>query len=116
MSSRDAAVTEVAKAVLQYAPASKRAAPEQDGVDITGQTIVGLLNQLAETTDANTRHALDIAHKLSRQLRIAEERIVDLEADLRHYKERAEHAEKWLNYISTEIKQRFFGSTDRIRA
>jgi len=74
------------------------------------QTIVELLNQAVEAANANTKHALDVAHKLSRQLRVAEERITDFEADLRHYKDRADRAEKWLNYISSEIEQKFFGS------
>jgi len=36
--------------------------------------------------------ALDVPHKLSRQLRAAEQRNNDLVADLRYYKDRAERA------------------------
>jgi hypothetical protein len=104
---------------IPYAPSRKNAATPTDvgdPVESAGQTILGLLNQAAEAANANTKHALDVAHKLSRQLRAAEERIADLEADLKHYRERAEHAEKWLNFISSEIQQKFFGTADRERA
>jgi molecular chaperone GrpE (heat shock protein) len=74
------------------------------------------LNQAADAANANTKHALDTAHKLSRQLQAAEKRITELDADLRYYKERAERAEKWLAFISSEIKQRFFGTTDSVPA
>src|SRR5262249_22448713 len=88
-------------AVTTYAPPRKSAAPAETGdrVEVTAKTILGLLNQAAQVADENTKHALDVAHKLSRQLRIAEDRIVALEADLKRYRERAERAEKWLNHI-----------------
>jgi hypothetical protein len=107
-----APLAEAPQAAIPYAPSRKSTARTDagDSVEIAGQTIVELLNQAVEAANANTKHALDVAHKLSRQLRVAEERITDLEADLRHYKDRADRAEKWLNYISSEIEQKFFGS------
>ena len=72
-----------------------------------GQAVIGLLNQAVETVDANTKHALDVALKLSHQLQAAEARIGHLETDLTYCKERAERAERWLNYISSEIEQNF---------
>jgi CRP-like cAMP-binding protein len=114
MSSRSA----VPETVIPYAPSRKGSAARDAGdpVEITGQSILDLLNQAVDAADENTKHALDIAHKLSRELRAAEDRISQLEADLRHYRDRAERAEQWLNHISHEIEQKFFGSTDRIRA
>ena len=107
-----APLTEASEAAIPYAPSRKSVARNDagDSVEIAGQTIVELLNQAVEAANANTKHALDVAHKLSRQLRVAEERITDLEADLRHYRDRADRAEKWLNFISSEIEQKFFGS------
>jgi chromosome segregation ATPase len=102
---------------IPYAPPRKSApTPTGDPLESAGATILGLLNQAAEAATANTQHALDVAHKLSRQLRAAEERIADLEANLKDYKERAERAESWLNLISSEIQQKFFGTADRVRA
>jgi hypothetical protein len=110
-----APLTEAPEAAIPYAPSRKSVARTDtgDSVEIAGQTVIALLNQAIEAADANTKHALDVAQKLSRQLRVAEERITHLEADLRHYKDRAERAEKWLNFISSEIEQKFFGPADR---
>jgi hypothetical protein len=62
--------------------------------------------------EENSQHALGVAHKLSLQLRSAEDRIKDLEADVRHYRDRADRAEKWLHQIAVEIEQRFFSPVD----
>jgi hypothetical protein len=100
---------EAPEPAIPYAPPRKSTTDAADGVENAGQTIVELLNQAVEAADANIKHALDVAQKLSRQLRVAEERIIDLEADLKYYKDRAERAEKWLNFISSEIEHKFFG-------
>jgi len=110
-----APLREAPEAAIPYARKSAARTDAGDSVEIAGQTIIELLNQAVEATDANTKHALDVAQKLSRQLRVAEERIMDLEADLKRYKDRAERAEKWLNFISSEIRQKFFGSADQGR-
>jgi hypothetical protein len=117
MNIHSAPLMEAPEAAIPYAPSRKNAARTDAGdpVESVGQNILELLNQAAKEADANTKHALDIAEKLSRQLLIAEERIKDLETDLRHYKDRAERAERWLSYISSEIEQKFFRSTDRVR-
>jgi chromosome segregation ATPase len=104
---------------IPYAPSRINAATPKvvgDPVESAGQTILRLLNQAADAANANTKHALDVAHKLSRQLRAAEERIADLEADLKHHKERAESVEAWLKLIASEIEQKFVGTADRERA
>jgi hypothetical protein len=51
---------------------------------------------------------MDVAHKLSLQLRAAEEKIKELEADIRHYHDRAQRAEKWLARIYKDIEEKFF--------
>jgi hypothetical protein len=108
---------DVPEAVRQYAPARKTApADAGDRVEGAGQAILGLLNRVADVADENSKHALEIAHKLSRQLRAAEERIADLEADLRLFQDRAARAEQWLQQIAVEIEQRFLGSAEKARA
>jgi hypothetical protein len=119
MSSRAVRLAEVPEDLIPFAPSRKTATTPTDAgdpVESAGQTILGLLNQAAEAANANTKHALDVAQKISRELRVAEERIATLEADLRHYKERAESAENWLKLIASEIEERFFGTTGRVRA
>lgn len=101
-------VVEMPEAITRFAPTSRDgAANDGDSLDKTGQTILGLLQQAAGAAKDNCQHALGVAHKLSLQLRAAEERIKELESDVRHYKDRADHAEQWLLRISEEIEHRF---------
>jgi len=48
-----------------------------------------------------------MAQKLSHELRAAEDRIAELEADAQTYQERAERAEQWLHKIYTDVEERF---------
>jgi hypothetical protein len=68
---------------------------------------MGMLQRAALTASENCQHAMDLAHKLSLQLRAAEDRIKALEADVSYYQDRAGRAEQWLLRISREIEQRF---------
>ena len=52
---------------------------------------------------------------LSSQLRAAEDRIAELEAEVLQYRERAERAEKWLRKISTEIEDRLINQPEERR-
>jgi hypothetical protein len=44
---------------------------------------------------------------LSHQLRAAEDRIAELEAEVRIYQDRTERAEQWLHKIYSEVEERF---------
>ena len=57
--------------------------------------------------EQNSQHALDMAQKLSHQLRAAEQRITDLEAEVERHRDRAERAEQWLHKVYSEIEDRF---------
>ena len=106
-------VSEMSETIVPFAPPARHAVPEGgDPLDSAGQTILGLLHRAAGMAEENSQHALGVAHKLSLQLRAAEDRITDLEADVRHYQDRADRAEKWLYQISAEIEQRFFKPVD----
>ena len=83
-----------------------------DPLDNTGQAVLGLVRRAADVAQDNNQHALGIAHKLALQVRAAEDRIQELEADIRHHKGRADRAEKWLHQISLEIEQKFFAAAD----
>jgi hypothetical protein len=101
----------------KQAPATVKRDAGNDGdpVDRSGQAIVALLQQAAETASGNCDRAMDLAHKLSMQLRVAEERVRELELDMRHYQdraqraeERAQRAEKWLVRIYKDVEEKFF--------
>jgi hypothetical protein len=52
------------------------------------------------------------AQKLSHQLRSAEDRIAELEAEVTAYRDRAERAEQWLHRVYSEIEERFLRHGD----
>ena len=68
---------------------------------------MGMLQQAAAVATDNCQQALDVAHKLSLQLLAAEDQIKRLEAEVRHYQDRAGRAEQWLLRISREIESKF---------
>jgi molecular chaperone GrpE (heat shock protein) len=92
-------------------------AASNDGsqLDTAGQAILKLLHKAAGVAEANSRHGLETVQKLSRQLREAENRIAELEAELRLSRERAERAEEWLTKISTEIEDRLIDEPEERR-
>lgn len=97
--------------IIPFAPPPREQQPRQnegDPIDRSGQAIVGMLQDAVDVAKQNCERAMDIAHKLSLQLRAAEDRIAQLEGDIRHYQERAARAEKWMNRIQSEIEDRFF--------
>jgi predicted nucleic acid-binding Zn-ribbon protein len=61
-------------------------------------------------------HALQTAQNLSDQLRAAEDRVAQLEAEVSAYQERAERAEQWLHRVYTEIEDRFLSQREGHRA
>jgi hypothetical protein len=99
----------VADAVVPFAPKSNASG---DQLDRAGNAILGLLNRAASAAEANYQQAVEMANKLSAQVRAAEGRMRELEAKVRHHQDRADRAEKWLNQISVEIEQKFFARDD----
>ena len=106
MSSRGAGM---AGSVVALEPKANVRSEASDQLDKAGQAILGLLNRAASAAETNYQQAIEMTHKLSAQLRSAEDRILELEAHVRHHQERADRAERWLYQISVEIEQRFFG-------
>src|ERR1700691_112027 len=96
------------ESVIPFTPAGTSAAPDgADQLDKAGQTILGLLHKAAGVAEANSQHALEMAQKLSHQLRAAEDRIAELEAEVGIYRDKADRAEQWLHKVYTEIEERF---------
>ena len=93
--------------VIPFARAAQCAQGDNDQLDKAGQTILQLLSKAADVAEGNSRHAMDMAQKLSHQLRAAEERIAELEAEVAAHEERADRAEQWLHKVYTEIEDRF---------
>src|SRR4051794_24258923 len=73
-----------AKKIVPFAPA-KDATAESETVDRSGEAIVTLVQQAASAAKDNCDRAMDVAHKLSLQLRAPEDRIKEPEGEIRHY-------------------------------
>jgi hypothetical protein len=97
----------VSEPAARLAPTGNTGASnEADQLDAAGQTILSLLHKAAGVAEANSRHALDVAQKLSHQLRAAEDRIAELEAEVQLYREKADRAEEWLHKVYAEVEER----------
>jgi hypothetical protein len=104
------------ESVITFGPTTKSATSNDgDQLDAAGQTILKLLHKAAGVAEANSRHALDMAQKLSHQLRAAEDRIAELEAEIGIYREKAERAEQWLHKVYTEIEERLIRQPEEKR-
>jgi chromosome segregation ATPase len=75
-------------------------------VEEVGQAIVTKIQSAADISNENCDRALALAHKLSMQLRTAEDRISQLEAEVELFRDRAASAERWLQTIQNEIEEK----------
>jgi hypothetical protein len=98
--------------VIPFARVEKSTTAGGDQLDTAGRTILQLVQRAAGVADENSRHALGMAQTLSDQLRAAEDRIAELEAEITAYQQRADRAEQWLHRVYTEIEDRFLPQGD----
>jgi hypothetical protein len=75
-------------------------------VDEAGEAIIAKLQKAADLSNENCDRAMKLAHKLSMQLRAAEDRINQLEAEVELFRDRAVRAERWLQTIQKEIEEK----------
>jgi hypothetical protein len=106
MSSRSNGEAYDSESVVPFAP-KNAASSDADQLDRAGQTILQLLHKAAGVAEENSRYALDMAQKLSHQLRAAEDRVAELEAEVQLYRVKADRAEQWLHTVYTEIEDGF---------
>ena len=85
---------------------SVAASNDANQLDSAGEAILKLLRKAAGAAEAHSRQASETAQKLSSQLRAAEDRIAELEAEVHHYREKSDRVEEWLRKISMEIEDR----------
>src|SRR5262249_20040558 len=91
--------------VLKFVPTER---PRTYGpvVEEAGEAIIAKIRKAAELSNENCDRAMKLAHKLSMQLRAAEERISQLEAEVELFRHRAVRAEYWLQTIQKEIEEK----------
>jgi hypothetical protein len=91
--------------VLRFAPKER---PRSYGTpaEEAGQAIIAKIQKAADLSNENCDRAMALAHKLSMQLRAAEDRINQLEAEVELFRDRATRAERWLQTIQKEIEEK----------
>jgi len=99
--------------IVPFAPAPKGQQDTDSIADDSGRTIVALLQKAADMANEDCKRAMDLAHKLSFQLRASEERVREAEAEAAHFRDRAARAEAWLVRIHNEVEQMFFPKRER---
>jgi hypothetical protein len=99
--------------IVPFAPTPKAQPDANVAADDSGRSIIALLQKAAEMAKEDCARAMDLAHKLSFQLRAAEERVRELETEIVQYRDRAARAEAWLMRIQNEVEQTFFQKKER---
>jgi molecular chaperone GrpE (heat shock protein) len=93
--------------VIPFERSAQEAQENGAPLDKAGEAILQLLGRAADVADQNSRQAIETAQRLSHQLRAAEDRVAQLEAEMNAYRQKAERAEQWLHTVYTEIENRF---------
>jgi F0F1-type ATP synthase membrane subunit b/b' len=99
------------KAVIPFTPSPN--AHSQLDADDSGRAIIGMLHKASDMAKDDCARAMDLAHKLQLQLRAAEQRVRETEAEAAHFRDRATRAEAWLVRIHNEAEQIFFQREER---
>jgi chromosome segregation ATPase len=94
-----------AEQVLTFVPKEK-AQNKVPQVDEAGQAIVAQIRTAADLAKEDCDRAMTLAHRLSMELRAAEARTHEMEAEVEHWRERAARAEQWLRTIQNEIEEK----------
>jgi hypothetical protein len=97
-----------AQTVVPISPTDKGSDVDRPNqLESAGESILRLLEKAASVAEENTRRGLVMAEKLANQLRAAEDRIAELEAEVVAHRNQADRAEQWLHKVYTEIEGRF---------
>ena len=95
--------------VLKFVPKEK-AQNKVPQVDDAGEAIVAQIRTAADLAKDDCDRAMSLAHKLSMELRAAEDRTHEMVAEVEHWRERADRAEQWLRTIQNEIEEKLLVS------
>ena len=74
-------------------------------LDEAGRAIVIQIQRAADLASEDCDRAMNLAHKLSMELRASEDRTHQLQAEVELWRDRAARAEQWLRIIQKEIEE-----------
>jgi hypothetical protein len=94
--------SEITEQVIKFPPQQQSGNP----ADEAGQAVIAQIRKAADLANENCDRAMALAHKLAMQLRAAEDKITQLEAEVALFRDRATRAERWLQTIHSEIEQK----------
>ena len=78
--------------------------------------MIALLQKAAGIAEENIERAMTVAHRLSLELRTAEDRIRELEGEVERLESRATRAEQWLGAIKKEIEDTLIAPMEASRS
>ena len=94
---------------------TQRSRGDGEAVDQAGHAAIALLKEAANISKENVERAMTVAHKLSMELRAAQDRINQLEAEIERLESRATRAEQWLKVIKKEIEDKLIAPMEANR-
>jgi hypothetical protein len=97
--------TDTPEQVVKFEPKA-RPRTYDTPLEEAGQAIVAKIQRAAELANENCDRAMRLAHKLSMELRAAEDRTNQLESEAQVFRDRAARAEGWLQTIHKEIEKK----------
>src|SRR3954454_16473485 len=98
--------TDTSEQVLKFAPKEKKAPNRVAQLDDAGEAIVAQIRTAADLVKEDCDRAMSLAHKLSMDLRAAEDRTQPMAGEVEHWRDRAACAEQWLRTIQQEIEEK----------
>jgi chromosome segregation ATPase len=96
---------ETPEQVLRFDPKAKGRS-DVNPLDDAGQAIVAQIRAAADLANQDCDRAMSLAHKLSMELRAAEDRTHELRAEVELWRTRATRAEEWLRTIQKEVEEK----------
>jgi chromosome segregation ATPase len=91
--------------VLKFAP-KQELRGGSDPAEQAGHAVIAMVREAASISNQNVERAMTLAHKLSVQLRAAEDQIAQLQGEIDRLETRAASAERWLETIKREIEDK----------
>ena len=95
--------------VLKFVPKEK-AQNKAPQVDDAGEAIIAQIRTAADLAKDDCDRAMSLAHKLSMEVRAAEDRTHEMAAEVSRWRERAVRADQWLRIIQNEIEEKLLVS------
>lgn len=103
--------SETRASVVPFAPKGSPVSTMK--TDDAGQHVIALVQKASDMAKADCQRAMDLANRVSSELRAAEEKARAFEKEANYFRDRAARAEEWLARIESESSRRSFKTNSR---